>query len=191
MPEPHPRASGRWRARASTRWCVEMRVPMVVVAVFVTAACAASGGKAGTAAGRTVEFTLVAGKTGANGTLNFNGYARGMMTVTVPAGWRVVVHYRNGSALRHSFDVIPYTGKQPDNAPPPVFAGASTKDLVSGIGVGREETISFVAGRPGKYEFLCGVLGHALAGMWDYLVVLPDAVAPTVRPAAATELWTR
>jgi len=164
---------------------------MAVAAALVTAACAANGGGPGAAAGRTVEFTLVAGQTGANGTLNFNGYARGMMTVTVPVGWRVVVHYRNGSALRHSFDVIPYTGKQPDPAPPPVFPGASTKDLVSGIGVGREETIRFVAARPGKYEFLCGVLGHALAGMWGYLVVVPDATAPTVRPAAAAELRTR
>jgi plastocyanin len=101
----------------------------------------------------------------------------------VPVAWKVVIHYSNGSALRHSLDVIPYAGTQPDSAPPPVFAGASTKDLVDGIGVGKQETVTFVAAKAGTYEFLCGVLGHAQAGMWDRLIVSPAAKGPSVRPA--------
>jgi uncharacterized cupredoxin-like copper-binding protein len=135
--------------------------------VLGVAACAPTRGQ--TITSKTVEFALVAGKTPANGTFNFNGYANGALTLTVPAGWRVVIHYKNNSALRHSLSVISYTGTQPDKAEPPVFAGASTRDLVDGIGVGREETITFVAGKAGKYEFFCGVLVHAQAGMWDFL----------------------
>ncbi len=137
------------------------------------------------AAPKTVELTLMAGKTAANGTFNFNGYAKGALTVTVPAGWKVVIHYKNGSALRHSFSVVPYTGTQPEKSEPPVFTGASTRDLTDGLGSGREETITFVAGKPGKYEFFCGILGHAQAGMWDYLIVSPTAKAPSILPSGA------
>lgn len=165
------------------------RAAGVFAIVLVAAACAPTRGQAITQ--NTVELALVAGKTSANGTFNFNGYAHGAMTLSVPVGWRVVIHYKNNSALRHSLSVIAYTGTQPDKAEPPVFAGASTRDLVDGIGVGRQETITFVAGKAGKYEFFCGVLGHALAGMWDFLVVSTTAKAPSVRPAAAAALRVR
>ena len=141
--------------------------------------------------GHTVELTLVAGQTAANGSLNFNGYAKGALTLTVPQGWQLVVHYRNNTALRHSFDVIPFTGTQPESAPAPAFPGASTKDLVGGIGSGHAETITFSATKAGTYEFLCGVLGHAQAGMWDLLVVSTTAKGPSVRPATAGALRTR
>lgn len=140
---------------------------------------------------KTVELTLVAGKTSANSTFNFNGYAKGKMTLTIPIGWTVVVHYQNGSALRHSFDVIPYSGKQPDTPPPPAFKGAATADQVSGIGVGRSETLTFKVDRVGKYEFLCGVLGHAQAGMWDFLIVSDGAKGASITPAAAATLKVR
>ena len=140
---------------------------------------------------KTVELALVAGKTDANGTFNFNGYAKGALTLTIPVGWRVLMHYKNESGLRHSLDVISYTGTQPDKAPPPAFTGASTRDLTDGIGAGHEEPVTFVASRAGRFEFLCGVLGHAQAGMWDFLMVSPTAKAPSVRPAAAAALKVR
>lgn len=158
----------------------------VLAIVLAATACAPIGGQAITT--KVVEVALVAGKTSTNGTFNFNGYARGTMTLSVPVGWRVVIHYKNNSPLRHTLSVIAYTGTQPDKAEPPVFVGASTRDLVDGIGPGREETITFVAGKAGKYEFFCGVLGHAQAGMWDFLVVSPTAKSPSVRPAGAATL---
>ncbi len=157
--------------------------------VVLAVACAPTRGQ--TASPKTVEFALVAGKTAVNGFFNFNGYAKGALTVTVPLGWKVVIQYANTSPLRHSLAVIPYTGTQPDSAPPPSFPGASTKDPVDGIGVGKQETVTFVAGKAGTYEFLCGVLGHAQAGMWDYLVVSPTAKAPSVRPSGAVALKTK
>jgi sulfocyanin len=174
---------------------IGLRISILLAAVLVAAACTGTGGQgqAGTPnAAKTVELTLIAGKTNANGSFNFNGFSNGQMTLTVPTGWRVVVHYQNFSALRHSFDVISYTGKQPDAPPPPpVFKGATTQDPVSGIGVGKEETITFVADRAGKYEYLCGVAGHAPAGMWNYLVVSSTAKAPSVRPTGAAALILR
>ena len=174
---------------------IGLKVPTVLATALVAAACAGNGGQghAGTPnAVGTVELALIAGKTSANGSFNFNGFSRGRMTLTVPTGWRVVVHYQNVSPLRHSLDVIPYTGKQPDAPPPPpVFKGATTQDPVSGIGVGKEETITFVADKAGKYEYLCGVAGHAQAGMWNYLVVSSTAKAPSVRPAGAATLALR
>jgi len=153
-----------------------------VVVLLLALAIVSGLASAQTARIKTVEFRLVAGQSAVNGSFNFNGYAKGALAVTVPVGWKVVIHYSNGSALRHSLDVIPYAGTQPDSAPPAVFVGASTKDLVDGIGVGKEETVIFVAGKAGTYEFLCGVLGHAQAGMWDRLIVVPTAAAPSVRP---------
>jgi sulfocyanin len=174
---------------------IGLRISIVLATVLMAAACTGAGGQghAGTPnATKTVELTLIAGKTTANGSFNFNGFSNGQMTLTVPDGWRVVVHYQNFSPLRHSFDVIPYTGKQPDAPPPPpVFKNATTQDPVSGIGVGKEETITFVADRAGKYEYLCGVAGHAPAGMWNYLVVSSTAKAPSVRPTGAAALALR
>jgi sulfocyanin len=174
---------------------IELRIPMVLATALVAAACASTGGPghAGTPkAPQTVELTLIAGKTSVNGSFNFNGFSHGQMTLTVPTGWRVVVHYQNFTPLRHSFDVIPYTGKQPDAPPPPpVFKGATTQDPVSGVGVGKEETITFMADKAGKYEYLCGVAGHAPAGMWNYLVVSSTAKAPSVRPTGAAALVLR
>ena len=168
-----------------------MRIPVVLGATLVLTACSTLGGQGQAAGPKTVEVTLVAGKTTANSSFNFNGYANGKMTLTIPNGWTVVVHYENASALRHSFDVIPYNATQPQTPPPPVFKGATTADPVSGVGVGHFETITFVADRPGKYEFLCGVLGHAQAGMWDFLVVSSTAGAPAISPSAAAALKVR
>ena len=180
-------------ARAADSRTASSRLPRLAAGVaglmVLAVACAPTRGQ--TALPKTVEFTLVAGKTAVNGSFNFNGYAKGALTVTVPVGWKVVVHYANASALRHSLDVIPYTGTQPDSAQPPSFPGASTKDPVDGIGVGKQETVTFVADRAGTYEFLCGVLGHAQAGMWDYLVVSPTAKAPSVKPSAAVAVKTK
>ena len=190
MHQPVRAAGSPPAARTARRW--RPAAPAALAAALLLAAAAAFGPTHGqTASSKTVAFALVAGKTAANGFFNFNGHAKGVLTVTVPVGWKVVIHYSNGSALRHSLDVIPYTGTQPDSAPPPAFAGASTKDLVDGIGVGKQETVTFVAGRAGTYEFLCGVLGHAQAGMWDRLIVSPTAKAPGVRPAGGVAFTTK
>jgi sulfocyanin len=128
--------------------------------------------------GHTVSVTLIAGKTPAAGGFNFNGYADGEMILTVPLGWRVNVVFENAATPPHSVAVLPYTDRQPSGGMKPAFPGAATTDLAAGLPRGSRATFSFVADKPGKYEFACGVPGHALSGMWDLLIVSPTAQAP-------------
>src|SRR2546422_3371483 len=50
------------------------------------------------AAHRTVSLKITAAEGGANGTLNFNGYGNGQMTVVVPAGGRGHIDFANTGA---------------------------------------------------------------------------------------------
>lgn len=146
------------------------------------------GGPVLGAAGHTVQVTMIAGKTQADGGFNFNGYGHGAMTVTVPAGWKVVVAYENATVLAHSLEVLPFEATQPAVPPTkPSFTGAATKDLAVGLPKGTKVTFSFTADKPGTYEFTCAVPGHAAAGMWDKLVVSASAKAPSVTPAEAAK----
>ena len=85
------------------------------------------GAKGLEGAQHTVSVTIVAGETAADGGFNYNGYARGQMTVTVPLNWKVAVVFRNASAVPHSLEVLPYTARSrpslqqrpPSPAPPP------------------------------------------------------------------------
>ncbi len=133
----------------------------------------------------TVLVTLIAGKTQAASGFNFNGYASGEMTLTVPLGWEVKVVFENAATLPHSVGVLPYSSRQPASATRSAFPGAATANLLSGLPRGARATFSFVASRLGTYEFACGVSGHAVAGMWDFLIVSPTATAPvtSIRPA--------
>jgi sulfocyanin len=139
-----------------------------------------------------VTVSLVAGQTPAEGGFNFNGYGHGGMTVTVPAGWTVVVGFRNAGALPHSAMIAPAAAVRAA-APPavPVFAGAATPGVSTGLAQGAKATFSFRAGQPGTYAIMCGVPGHAAAGMWDRLVVSAAATVPSVTPAGAARLESR
>jgi len=49
-------------------------------------------------AARTVRFQLIAGFTGLNGALNFNGFRDGQLTLVVPVGWQTEIDFRNHDA---------------------------------------------------------------------------------------------
>ena len=138
------------------------------------------------AAMHSVDVAIVAGKSAADGGFDFNGYQRGAMTVTVPTGWQVAVHFENVNVLAHSLIVVPSgTGQQAVPPTTPAFPGAMTKDLAAGLPKGTKQTLTFTASKAGAYEFVCGVPGHGVAGMWDKLVVSDAAKAPSVTPAGA------
>ncbi|HEY7192429.1 MAG TPA: sulfocyanin-like copper-binding protein, partial [Gemmatimonadales bacterium] len=46
-------------------------------------------------ASKTATFQLIAGLTQLNSGLNFNGFNEGKLTLTVPAGWNVVIRFKN------------------------------------------------------------------------------------------------
>ncbi|HKX18959.1 MAG TPA: sulfocyanin-like copper-binding protein [bacterium] len=157
---------------------------------LVVAAMALLAGAPALAAAHTVHVTIVADQTPADNGYNLDGYARGGMTVTVPVGWKVVVTFKNDGALAHSLIVLPYTSTPPaaPASETPAFPGAATKHLAKGLPRGTTTTFSFVASRPGTYEFVCGVPGHATLGMWDKLVVSATAKKPSITPAPAAKI---
>ncbi len=130
---------------------------------------AASPGASGTsqylstdAAARSVTIDLIASKSGAGNTFNFNGYTDGKMTVSVPVGWKVTVNCRNQGSIPHSCSIV--SGA---NSTTPVFPGATSPNPTSGVPPGGTQTFSFTPDRTGTFRIACLVPGHEDAGMWD------------------------
>src|SRR5207245_1758453 len=68
------------------------------------------------------ELRLVAGLTDRNGGMNFNGFSRGGLLLTVPKGWSVVLHFKNQDQnLPHSVEVIADTDPVPAGPVPQAF----------------------------------------------------------------------
>jgi hypothetical protein len=138
------------------------------------------------AAARTVSFHLIAGLTGLNGALNFNGFRDGGLTLTVPRGWTVTIRFTNHDGmLPHSAEVIPETHPVPTGPVPPAFDGAFTVKQAEGLPPLGEDTMRFVADRVGSFLIFCGVPGHGAAGMWVRLKVSGTARAPSLTAAPA------
>jgi hypothetical protein len=113
-----------------------------------------------------VDLTLIAGDGAGNNGFNFDGYGRGELTVIVPRGWRVSVHFRNAGSERSSCVVV----DGPD-ATTTAFPSASTPSPSTGLEQGASATFSFTASRTGSYRFASTVAGQELARMWDVLEV--------------------
>jgi sulfocyanin len=135
------------------------------------------------AASRHVSFAVVAAQGGANGTLNFNGYANGRMTVMVPAGWHVHIDLENSGAgaLPHSLEVIREVHPVPHQGIVPAIPKAETGDLITGVPPQQRDSLDFVAAPAGSYLWFCGVPTHGTQGMWDRFVVSAGAKLPSVR----------
>ena len=129
-----------------------------------------------------VRLVLVASADGSNGTMNFNGYGKGDMTVTVPLGWKVAVEFQNKGlgALPHSLAVTHEVTPMPVEGGVPAFPRALTRRLTAGMMAGETDTFDFVANKEGRFLWWCGVASHGVTGMWDYLVVSSEAKAPSV-----------
>ncbi|HLJ62208.1 MAG TPA: sulfocyanin-like copper-binding protein [bacterium] len=134
------------------------------------------------AAHKRVSFTVIAAQGGANGTLNFNGYAAGNLTVTVPVGWGVHIDFTNSGAgaLPHSLEVIRAPSKMPPQGIAPAIPEAETRNLVEGIPPQQGDTVDFTAAPAGQYLWFCGVPSHGLSGMWTRFIVSSSVSRPTV-----------
>jgi len=172
------KALGNWTIRGVIR----RGTPAAALAVATLVS-----GSALQAAPHSAEVTLVAGKTG--GGLDFNGYQRGAMTVTIPVGWQVVVHFQNAGTLAHSLAVLPSGAhNQVSPAATPAFPGATTSNFAAGLPKGAEQSFTFDASKSGTYEFVCGVPGHAVTGQWVALAISDSADSPSVTPAGAATI---
>jgi sulfocyanin len=144
------------------------------------------------AARKHVRIDLVAGFNANNGALNFNGFYGGDMTIALPPGWTVDVAFRNQDAmLPHSLLVT----RAFDPKEMPQLAGvqqvaiprAYSNDPEQGIPTPGGDSLTFVPVAAGDFDFLCGVAGHAQAGMWTRLKIDAALTAPTVTVAAGAE----
>jgi len=159
------------------------------VALLGPASLAGAAARAATApvwvttTGTTVNLTLIAGWDTSNAGFNFNGAAHGQMVVTVPQSDKVIVTFTNKVSTPHNFDIIPYTQPLPGHGVQPAFVGANSPLPQFKHGppaAPKPQTVTFVADKAGTYMVVCGVAGHALAGMWDSFVVSPTAKAASV-----------
>jgi len=137
-------------------------------------------------AAKTVRFQLIAGLTGLNGALNFNGFRDGQLTLVVPVGWQTEIDFRNhDGVLPHSAEVIA------PQAPPPALPGdpaiprAFTLKLLQGLPSEATDDMRFAAQPAGDYLIACGVPGHGAAGMWIRLRVSGTAKTPELLPTLA------
>jgi len=135
---------------------------------------------------RTATFQLVAGLTGLNGALNFNGFRDGGLTLTVPLGWTVLMYFRNHDGmLPHSAEIIADTHPLPTGPVAPAFARAFTLRLEQGLASEQTDDLRFIADRGGSYLIFCGVPGHGAAGMWVRLAVSGSVRGPSVAATPA------
>ena len=137
-----------------------------------------------------VTINLVAGEGSANNNWNFNGYANGNATITVPTGATVTMNFTNQDPnMAHSAGVSEKPAG-PFSATPaatPVFAGAITSNptsMTDATKTGANETITFTADRAGQFALVCYVPGHAAAGMWINFVVADGGTAGVTAGAA-------
>lgn len=130
---------------------------------------------------KTATFQLVAGQTGLNSGLNFNGFNDGKLTLTVPQNWNVVIQFTNKDPnLPHSAEIVDTTKPMPAGPADPSFPRAATTKLMEGVPNGAGDTFRFVAGKPGSFMIFCAVPGHGLAGMWIRLKVSATDKQPTL-----------
>ena len=138
------------------------------------------------AAARTARFQLIAGLTGLNGALNFNGYSDGGLTFVVPLGWQIEIDFRNHDGmLPHSAEIIKPTTPLPVQSVAPAIPRAFTLNLDQGLVSEATDTMRFTAQPAGDYLIFCGVPGHGAAGMWIRFQVSATAKTPTLLLTAA------
>src|SRR6058998_755644 len=141
------------------------------------------------AAARTARFQLIAGLTGLNGALNFNGFSDGGLTFAVPVGWQTEIDFRNHDGmLPHSAEIINPSTPLPVQSVAPAIPRAFTLSLDQGLVSEATDTMRFTPQPAGDYLVFSGVPGHGAAGMSIRFQVSASATAPALRltPARPT-----
>jgi len=136
---------------------------------------------------KTVRFQLIAGLTGVNGALNFNGFRDGGLSLVVPVGWRTEIDFRNHDGmLPHSAEIIAPETPLPTQPVAPAIPRAFTLRLAEGLVSEATDTMRFTAQPAGEYVIICGVPGHGAAGMWIRFRVSAATEAPALVATATT-----
>lgn len=102
----------------------------------------------------TFGFNAVAGEEGANPEIRVN------------SGDEITVSVINKGISFHSFGVV----KNPENFADVIWDSAIGTQM-SPLKAGETGSVTFTAGAPGKYHYICTVAGHAVQGMQGVLIV--------------------
>jgi plastocyanin len=130
------------------------------------------------AATNTVTFELIGGPQG----FQFNGYASGGATLTLPPKANVVMNFVNKDGTPHSAEIIPGEGPLPNAAVDAAIPRAYTNQVLQGLPQEGGDTMRFQVPDKGTYRIFCGVPGHGLSGMWIWMKVDPAAKTPSFGP---------
>jgi hypothetical protein len=137
---------------------------------------------------KTAKFQLIAGLTGVNGALNFNGFRDGGLTLVIPVGWKAEIAFTNHDGmLPHSAEVISPQTPLPVQPVSPAIPRAFTLKLATGLPPQATDVMRFAAKPPGEYLIFCGVPGHGAAGMWIRLRVSSTAEMPALLLTPSTQ----
>ena len=137
---------------------------------------------------KTARFQLIAGLTGLNGALNFNGFRDGELTLVIPVGWRAEIAFKNHDGmLPHSAEVIAPQTPLPAQPVSPAIPRAFTLSLQAGLPPEGTDVMRFAAQPAGEYLIFCGVPGHGASGMWIRLRVSATAQTPALLLTPSTE----
>jgi len=132
-------------------------------------------------AAKTAKFQLIAGLTGLNGALNFNGFRDGQLTLVIPVGWKAEIAFKNHDGmLPHSAEVISPQTPLPTQPVSAAIPRAFTLKLAEGLPPQGTDVMRFAAQPAGEYLIFCGVPGHGAAGMWIRLQVSATAKTPAL-----------
>jgi sulfocyanin len=129
---------------------------------------------------KTVLLTVVAAYSSNNYGMNFNGFAYGNATYTIPAGWTVEVTFINPSPVPHSAIVLERDQVKKLQVSEPAFKGAAVVNHITGISTSKSQ-FQFVADEAGEYAIACGFPSHSLAGHWIALDVSASAKVPVLK----------
>jgi sulfocyanin len=130
---------------------------------------------------RSMTLPMVSGLNRNAGGWNFDGQARGSMTIVVPVGTKVTMPFYNQDIVPHSLGVVAGSRTNvPSQPTQPVFPGAATKNFQQGIATNEGDTVTFTADKAGTYLIVCGVPGHAASGMWVVFQVSPSVTQPQI-----------
>src|SRR5438046_3850729 len=132
-------SAGRWRRSTTVGRTLTAIVGLVTLSLAVPASAQQQGVVDPTwltfdSAAKTVRFELIAGLTGLNGALNFNGFRDGGLTLVIPVGWKAEIAFKNHDGmLPHSAEVIKPQTPLPTQPVSAAIPRAFTLKLAEGL----------------------------------------------------------
>ncbi len=107
------------------------------------------------------------------GSLSFDGYSNGFMTITIPTGWTVYATFVNKQVLlKNSAMIVTHSQLLRGGPFTPAFTGSTSPQPDAGVDHGIFQHFHFVAGTPGRYAIVSAVPdGQTDSGMWANFLV--------------------